>query len=101
MNITVKREPADKQGENIVDSLLTTTAAASSRGKREIDYSCSDRKEVSCILTKAQYVAPGAVTKIQERTGTWTGQCTYWSLTLSLTADAVSIDTRIAVEKEA
>ena len=103
MQITVSRQPADRQGPDIVDELLTTDQVGIARGRREIDYNCSSRTEKACQCPKHDYMPTGSLTKVTESSGKWPGLVRYWSLTLTVddNGSRFTADTRLSIEREA
>ena len=55
--ITVARAPADRQGPDISDPLLTTDLAARERGRVEIDRASTNRAVVSMSGPYRRFVA--------------------------------------------
>lgn len=54
IRVTVKREPGDRPGPDIVDPLIGSEAVAVERGRKEIDTNCSSRQIVTMrILPRA------------------------------------------------
>ncbi|MFT5728755.1 MAG: hypothetical protein ACI8PB_002911 [Desulforhopalus sp.] len=102
MQITVSRAPADNQGADIIDELLTTDQVAVARGRREIDYVSTDRVDESCQCPAHAYIPTGALAGVTEAAGGWRGLVRYWSLTLTVD-DAGALftaDTRLSIERE-
>ena len=102
MQITVARQPADKQGPDIVDELLTDDRVAVARGSREVDYNCSSRTDEACQCPKHDYMATGSLVRVSEAAEQWPGMIRYWSLTLTLDylGERFTADTRLTVERE-
>ena len=103
MQITVSRLPADRQGPDIVDALLTDDRVGVARGRREIDYNCSFRTEEACQCPKHDYIPTGALALITEAAERWPGMVRYWSLTLTIddAGTRFTADTRLSIEREA
>jgi len=102
MRITAQRQPADFQGPDIVDELLTTDQAGVARGDRELDYHCSDRDPVACQCPAHSFIPTGSLASVMETHRRWVGMVRYWSLTLTLDTDGrgFTADTRLTIEKE-
>ncbi len=98
--ITVTRKPADNQGDDISEPLLTSEVAKIARGRGEIDYYCSNRQMVSCQCPQLHFIPTGTLVEVMEEYGAWRGLCRYWSLTLTLEGNVFTADTRLSIEKE-
>lgn len=61
VKVQVRRQPADKQAEDIVDSLCTSVEAARARGVSFIDYSYSNRKRVSGTSPLKNWIPPTSI----------------------------------------
>lgn len=103
MQITVSRPPADRQGPDIIDELLTSDQVAIARGRREVDYNSTDRIEESCQCPKHAYMPAGSLARVTEASGQWPGKVRYWSLTLTIdeSGERYTADTRLTIEREA
>ena len=102
MRITVQRQPADRQGSDIVDELLTSDQAGVARGRREIDYNCSSRDLVACSCPAHSVMPTGSLVGVTETHQRWRGMIRYWSLTLTIddTGQRFTADTSLTIEKE-
>lgn len=102
MRITVQRQPADRQGPDIVDEMLTSDQAGVARGRNFIDKNGSDRDLVACQCPAHAYMPTGSLIGVTESHARWPGMLRYWSLTLTVddTGQRFTADTRISVEKE-
>jgi len=102
MRITVQRQPADFQGPDILDELLTTDQAGVARARREIDYNGTDRDLIACQCPAHTYMPTGSLASITESHRRWPGIIRYWSLTLTVddSGERFTADTRLTVEKE-
>jgi hypothetical protein len=103
MQITVTRSPANRQGPDIVDELLTDRRVAIARGRREVDYNSTGRTNESCQCPQHDYIATGTLTGVTEAAERWRGIVRYWSLTLTVddTGERFTADTRLSIEREA
>lgn len=101
MQITVQRAPADRQGPDVVDALLTSDLVGRARGAREVDYSSTDRIIEACQCPAHDYMRTGSMVQVTEAARRWRGVVRYWSLTISLDGDNYTADTRLSVEREA
>ena len=102
MQITVQRAPADYQGPDIIDELLTTPLVGIARGRRHIDHDCSDRNLEACQCPAHDYIETGSLALVTEADGQWRGLVRYWSLTLTVDGDGrqFTADTRLTIERE-
>lgn len=102
MQATVQRYPADKQGVNIVDPLLTSHAVAIARGRREVDYNCSNRDKPSCQCPVLARIPTGSLVRVIEEFGERAGLCRYRSQTFTITenGEQYTANTRLTVEFE-
>lgn len=102
MQITVTRSPANLQGNDIIDPLLTSDQAAVERGRREIDASYpADREVVSCQCPKHDYIETGSLASVMEAHRRYASMVRYWSLTLTIdeTGSRFTADTRLSLER--
>jgi hypothetical protein len=103
MQITVSRAPTDNQGPDIVDDLLTTDQVGLARGRRNVDYSSTNRINESCQCPAHSYIPTGSLAGVTEAADKWRGLNRYWSLTLTVDTggESFTADTRLSIEREA
>ena len=103
MQITVSRSPANRQGPDIIDEMLTSDLVGVARGRREVDYNSTGRVDESCQCPAHDYIPTGSLVRITEAAEQWAGLVRYWSLTLTVddTGDRFTADTRLSIEREA
>lgn len=103
MQITVTRAPANRQGPDIVDELLTDSRVGIARGGREVDYNCTSRTNESCQCPQHDFIETGTLVGVTEAAERWPGVVRYWSLTLTVddTGERFTADTRLSIEREA
>jgi hypothetical protein len=101
MQITVQRQPANRQGPDIVDELLASDPPGIARGRAFIDKNCSNRDLVACQCPAHAYMPTGSLVNVTETRRRWRGMIRYWSLTLTIdeTGDSFTADTRLTIEK--
>jgi len=103
MRITVSRLPGDKQGPDIVDSLLTSDPPAVARGAREIDYHSTNRstERGNCVLLP--YMPIGSLMNVTEVDGQYRGKLASYALVIDISEDGrdFTASTSISVEREA
>ena len=98
--ITVARAPADRQGPDISDPLLTTDLAARERGRVEIDRASTNRAVVSMSGPYRRFVAPGALVDVAGRRERWRGLVRRSSITISRSGDGFQADLALELERE-
>jgi len=103
MKILVTRPPADKQGPDIVDSLLVTEQAGVARGRREIDYHSSNRNQKRGNCPLLPYMPTGSLMAVTEAGGSYRGKLQSYSVTVDINEDGrdFSMTTAISIEREA
>ncbi|MGD9948920.1 MAG: hypothetical protein AB7U29_10630 [Desulfobulbus sp.] len=100
ISIIVERAPADRTGDDIVDPLLTTEAAALERGRNEIDAQCSDRTIVSVSGPHRRWIQPGSLVEYHGRRSTWSGIITRCAITVNRDGDNFTVDRSLEMERE-
>jgi hypothetical protein len=86
MKIIVQRAPGDKQGDDIVDSVLVTDIVGRARGMREIDASASKIIERgNCPLHG--YMETGKLAQLTMAGQVLRGKVTAYSFTIDISAD--------------
>jgi hypothetical protein len=102
MRVEVIRAPADRQGPEINDSLLTTEAAAIERGRIEIDRNSTPRDLVILTLPLGHWIAPGSLVAVQDGEAlSWRGMVTRCGLSCSRDETSVTAETHLEIEREA
>ena len=100
MQCTVSRAPADKQGPDITDELLTSDPVAVARATREINYNSTDRELVNCRCPRHSYIATGSMVSVITRHGRWPGLVRFWQLTLTINGTHYAADVALEIERE-
>jgi hypothetical protein len=100
ISVTVQRAPADKQGPDISDNLLTSEAAAVERGRNEIDAVCSNRATFTCTGPHRRFVRPGTVVEYHGRRATWRGIVRRCAITITRNGESFSADRALEIERE-
>ena len=103
MKILVTRPPADNQGPDIVDALLTSDQAGISRGRREIDYNGSNRSQERGNCPLLPYMPTGSLINVTEAGGSYRGKLQSYSITIDIGDDGreFTASTAISIEREA
>lgn len=97
----VERAPADRRGDDITDILLTTMDAQISRGRAEINATCSNRRKVDCNLVAAGFVAPTATVQVTDiELGPVYGVVDSFSLSFSVSGSDLDISASMTYEME-
>jgi hypothetical protein len=100
ISVTVQRAPADKQGADISDNLLTSDAAAVERGRNEIDAVCSNRATFTCTGPHRLFVPPGTVVEYHGRRSIWRGIVRRCAITLNRDGSSFTADRAFEIERE-
>lgn len=66
ISVIVERAPADKQGDDIVDALITANNVALERGRNEIDSNFTNRESVSSTGPCQGYMRQGRLIEISD-----------------------------------
>jgi hypothetical protein len=102
MKIIVTRPPADRQGPDIVDPLLTTDAAGIARGTREVDYHSSNRLVVRGNCPLLPYMATGALVNVTDASGSYRGKLKSYAVAIDISEDGreFAATTALSIERE-
>lgn len=98
--INVQRSPADTQGPDITDALLTSDLAARERGRVEIDHHGTNRMQVAVSGPYRGFVRPGILVEYHGRRSIWRGMVRRSGLTLTRAGDSFSADRSLEIERE-
>ncbi len=102
MKIIVSRDPADKQGPDIIDSLLTDEVVGRARGTREIDFNYSNRylEQGNCPLLP--YMPTGSLVNVTESSGSYRGKLSSYSIIIDIDVEGATYtaSSAIAIERE-
>lgn len=101
ISIIAERSPADRTGDDIVDPLLTSEAAALERGRNEIDAGSTDRSLVTVNGPHRRWIQPGALVKCHGQRATWPGIITRCAITITRDGDSFTADRSLEMEREA
>jgi hypothetical protein len=103
ISIIVERSPADRQGPDIVNSLIASEAQALQAGRAEIDTNSTDRFTVSGSSPISSYMEPGKIVQISDlQKGTYKSMLRNFSSSLTMQAPgSFSATTSVIVEREA
>ena len=97
--VTVERPPADRQGPDISDALITTAQVAAERGRNEIDHNCSHRTLVSLSGPYRRWVQPGALVEYRGRRETYRGMVKRFALTITRNGQDFTADMAMELER--
>lgn len=80
ISVTVVRPPANKQGDDIADPLISSKAQALQRGRREIDEHSTNRFEVSGTMPLGSYMKPCELVQVTDvQKGNYKARLRNWS----------------------
>ena len=103
IEVTVSRYPADKQGEDIVDPLITSEAGANVRGQAEIDANGYNMMitQVTGPLQDAQIdYAPGTITEVlDDEQEAWRGTTERTALVIERTENTFTATMAADIER--
>ena len=98
MSTIVQRQPADKVGDDIVSSVLTTKEAQLERGTYEVNTNDRDRRTVEGSILDSSFLQPGGMYGIDIRGERKNGLLTSYSYSMSLDGTNLSVDTNVSLE---
>ena len=100
ISVLVQRLPGDKQGPDISDPLITTVQVAQERGRREIDYNCSNRQLISSTGPLAGYMRPGKLVEVADAEKiTWRGMIRTCAISINRDGDSFTADVNLRIER--
>ncbi len=94
----VQRQPADKPGDDIVDTILISASSQIERGRQEINYNSTDRVIKTGSVVSPSFVEPGVIIEIQDKSGNTKGMVTGFSLSISSGNKEINTSTNVIVE---
>lgn len=102
MRIIAQRAPADYQGPDIVEALLTSELAGIARGRREINRHCSHRRVVRGNCPLLPYLATGSLVQVTAASGSYRGKLTAHAITIDISEDGrdFTATSAITIERE-
>ena len=98
IEIIVRRDPGDKPGPDISDSLITSVPVALARGAAEINRRSTDRKLLSLSVSLLPFTMPGGLARITTGKGSRVGKLRSMEKEYSLTDSEFRADCRVEVE---
>jgi hypothetical protein len=102
ISVTVQRAPADKQGPDISDPLITTEPVAVERGRNEIDANSTPRQIVTMDVVPIAGLRINRLIEVQDLTGPpWRGLLTAIHISCSQDGGAITDTMTLTVEREA
>lgn len=101
IEITVSRYPADKQGPDIVDPLITSKAGAEARGQGEIDANGYNILLVSGNgPLRDNHIEPGALVESMDlEQQAWRGQVERSAIVITRTKESFSATMAMEIER--
>jgi len=101
ISVIVQRQPADKQGPDISESLITSELVARERGRNEVDYAYSNREIVTGTGPLKDILRPGSMIQVMDlEQGAWKGKLTNFSLKLNRTDSGIDASYSVTIERE-
>ena len=101
ITILVQRDPANRQGSDITDPLLTSELAAVERGRNEIDANCSSRVMVTMETLPISGARPNQMVEVQDIAApAWRGLLTGMTVRVSRDGEQVNSSMTLTVERE-
>jgi hypothetical protein len=102
ISVTVQRPPADKQGPDISDPLITSAPVAVERGRNEIDAQSTARQIVTLDVVPMAGLRINRLVEVQDLTGPpWRGLLTGLRISSSRDGDSVTDSMTLTIEREA
>ncbi|MBF0186003.1 MAG: hypothetical protein HQM06_16660 [Magnetococcales bacterium] len=95
ISIEVYRGAGDRRGDDVVDSLIGSTACAIARGRAEMDTRAHQRSRVNLTLPFRSGLRPGQLLQVMDATGTWIGKL----IAIHHQADNVKTITELTVDR--
>ena len=100
ISIIAERAPADKQGPDISDPLITTVPVAVERGRNAIDAVCSNREMVTAAGPLKGFIRPGHLVEVADsEQQVWRGMVTSCALTITRDGESFSADINTTTER--
>lgn len=98
MNVTIRRQPNDKAGPDIVDILLTTEQAGIVRGTSEINHNESSRKIIKGSGPKNTLMFPTKLVEVIKTRVRYKGILTMYSRSYNRDGTLYTIDSSVTIE---
>lgn len=101
-SVIAERYPADKQGADIVDSLISSDEQAKQLGRMYIDSNSTNRFIVSGSSPISAYMEPGGIVQVIDiQKGRYNGMLNNYSASITKQSDGkFTAVTSISIEKE-
>lgn len=102
ISVIAERQPADKQGPDISDPLITSSVVAVERGRNEIDKNSSNRELVTAAGPLKGFIRPGRLVEVADsEQAVWRGMVKSCAITISLDGDEFTADINTETERVA
>ena len=102
ISVIVERLPADRQGRDISDQLVTSDLVAIERGRNEIDANCCSRELVTGTGPLQGYLRPGHLVEVADsEQQMWRGMIRSCAITVSRDNNQFSADVNLEIERKA
>jgi hypothetical protein len=100
MKIDVRREPGDKRGPDIIDSVLITDAVCRARGTREIDYASTNRMDEQGNCPLHAYMETGKIVNVTNDQGSYRGKLKSYSFIIDINGSDFLCTSAVTIERE-
>lgn len=98
--VIVQRPPADKQGPDISENLITSDPVAIERGRNEIDANCSNRETVTGSGPLQGWIPPGALAEVADmEQAAWRAKVRSCAITLTRGDNDFTADVNLVMER--
>ena len=102
ISVIVERPPADKQGPNISNPLITSNIVAIECGRNKIDYSYTNRELVSGTGPEKGWVRQGRIIEVADsEQNVWRGKTINCQIVIDMRKNKFAAATNIEVERVA
>jgi len=102
ISVIVQRTPADRQGPDISDPLITSEPVAVERGRNEIDYHSSNREFISGNGPLRGFIRPGLLVRVADmENAPYLAKVTACALVLTRSDTNFEADINLTLERRA
>ena len=101
ISVIVQRAPADYQGPDISDPLISTAAQAVAKGTAEINKKSTNRKQLSVSMALQPWMQPGKLVLVTELDGDqYMAMIRHSSMTIDIVNKELTAVTNLILERE-
>jgi len=102
ISVIVQRPPADRQGPDISDPLITSEPVAVERGRNEIDYHSSNRETITGSGPLRSFIRPGLLVQVADmESAAYRAKVTACALVLTRSDTSFVADINLTLERRA